>query len=59
MTNRPLVSRTTLMLLLALTGLLIAWQTPLVVGRYGLATYLVLIGMVALGLTALARPRPK
>ena len=59
MTPRPLASRTTLMLLLALAGVLLAWQTPLVVGRYGLATYLVLIGMVALGLTALARPRPK
>jgi len=57
--ERPLASRTTLMLLLALAGLLIAWQTRLVVGRYGLATYFVLIGLVALGLTALARPRPR
>jgi hypothetical protein len=57
--DRPLVSRTTLMLLLALAGVLIAWQTPLIVGRYGSATYFVLVGLVALGLAALARPRPK
>jgi hypothetical protein len=58
-TDRPLVSRTTLMLVLALAGLLIAWQTPLIVGRYGQITYFVLIGLVALALAALARPRPK
>ena len=59
MTDRPLVSRTTLMLLLALAGLLIAWQTRLIVGRYGTATYFVLVGMVALGLAAIARSRPR
>jgi hypothetical protein len=58
-TDRPLVSRTTLMLLLALAGLLIAWQTPLIVGRYGTVTYFVLVGLVALALAALARPRPR
>jgi hypothetical protein len=58
-TDRPLVSRTTLLMLLALTGLLIAWQTRLIVGRYGQPTYFLLIGLVVLGLAALARPRPK
>jgi hypothetical protein len=57
--ERPLVGRTALMLLLALAGLLIAWQTRLIVGRYGQVTYFVLVGLVVLGLVALARPRPK
>ena len=59
MTPRPLVGRTTLVLLLGLTGLLIASQTGLIVGRYGQATYFLLIGLVAVGLAAIARPRPR
>ena len=59
MIDRPLVSRTALMLLLALAGLLIAWQTGAIVGRYGSATYLALVGLIALSLAALARPRAK
>jgi hypothetical protein len=45
------------MLVLALAGTLLAWQTRMIVGRYGTATYFVLVGLVALGLVALARPR--
>ena len=59
MIERPLVGRTALMLLLALAGLLIAWQTRQIVGRYGQLAYFLLIGLVVLGLTALARPRPR
>jgi hypothetical protein len=57
--DRPIVSRTTLTLLVALAGMLIAWQTPLIVSRYGQAVYFVLIGLVVVALAALARPRPR
>jgi hypothetical protein len=57
--GRPLLTRTTLMLLLALAGLLLAGQPRLILERYGQLVYFVLIGLIVVGLATLARPRPK
>jgi hypothetical protein len=56
----PLVSRSGLILLLALVGVILAAEMRVVVARYGMPAYLTLIAMVAVGLVAtVARPRPR
>ena len=56
---RPLITRTTLILAMALGGVLLGTQSSLVVARLGWAVYLTALMLLAVGLAALARPRKR
>ena len=52
-----LLTRPALILLVAFSGVLLAGQSGLISARYGPVTLYLLIGLIAVALAALARPR--
>jgi len=55
--QRPPVTRTTLVMLVAMAGVVLGTQSRYVVGRIGWEGYLMALLLLAVGLAALARPR--